>query len=54
MADVMGQALFSLTYRQELRRRFGDTMAPLSHKTIIWGAITAAAFGAGWWLGRRR
>lgn len=54
MADVMGQALFSMTYRQELRRRFGDTMAPLSHKTIIWGVITAAAFGAGWWLGKRR
>jgi predicted amidohydrolase len=54
LSDVMGQSLFAITYRQELRRRYGRTMAPVSSKTIVWSAITAAAFGAGWWLGRRR
>lgn len=52
MADLVGAATATRTYRREVRRRLGAKMAPVDPRTRVWVMGLAGAAAAGWLIGK--
>lgn len=50
--DTISAALATGTYRQGIRRQWGERMAPLDPRTRVWVTAVAAVAAAGWLAGR--